>query len=664
MSDDLEVPANDNSRRRVTLEAIEQNPWNAVDGDLPEDADRSLLERAAFAAGKCSKAALAAARVAEITEPELAPFYLSSSTEAVDRRDEARRRLGQLAPERISKVSPFLDPSEVQEKALRSIMVDVAEARPPRAPITAAEIEKNPWSIVRNSLSGAGPELLARVCDTAVGLMAEALERSDSGVYSREASALWKSYAEAAGNTYIDAYQTLRANVRGPLGIENGPELLTRQSIARNAQNAVELDIPADGSRDLLSVIVETAADLRETFNKQAQLSLREEDAAEFRDLSGEARRRQQEAEARLDCLDGGRQRAPEQRPVEPPDGTDPLRDSDQAALIDMLGDAAYRAVNEPVPRGTDALTLERLSADLDAALDRLDALMRSPEGTGISLLYIAAQFAKAGARQEEVGTRLERMDVAGPGSYRGPIEHDRTAGDGPPDGAWPAKSDDAFTEELLEGLRYTKLCEDAYQRHLEFLTLPAPRSASENTALEIFFKGFQQEFDFRPEIRLAPRETLEAAAAGTAPEQSPRLAGEPERGPQTVIEPSGADRNFPAGGLIAGLVGERLARAVDLVRERVSDLFAAAPTPIPQDMRQMRESIDGVEVVSEGEVTLTSAGNAALVADRTLASAAVEPEKDLYLSTVLEATSIAEPQGIGRDQAVREPERDRGRHL
>jgi hypothetical protein len=309
--------ANENSES-VTLEGIEQDPWNAVDRLLPEDSDRTLLERTGFAARECARAAFAAVRVAEIIEPYLAPAYWKRGTEASERDELARRELGRLPPEEISKVSPFLDPKEVLEKALGTVMLEVVdERRPPRPAVTNAAIDANPWSIIRSDLSEAEPELLLRVQGTALELVRDASDLRDRSSTPEEAS-LWNAFADVARSTYAEAECELVVG-----GIERG---------------------------DLEPVIIEMPR-LAET-------------------------------------------------PVE----------KDRAALIDMLGETAYRAVNEPVPQDADAQTLLRLSDDLDIALDRLDALNRGG-AAGISPGFIASQFGKAAARQNEVETRLEAMD-------------------------------------------------------------------------------------------------------------------------------------------------------------------------------------------------------------------------------------------------------------
>jgi hypothetical protein len=210
--------ANENSRERMTLEAIGINPWNAVDMPLPLEADRTLLERAAFAAAQCGKAAFAAARVAGITQPDWAAAYVRRSIAASDREAQVRHELSAHAPEPMAKVSPFVDPAEVQRKALVNVMIGVAGERGGLAQgrVSAATIDKNPWSIIWSDLSRANAALLDRVRDTAVQLVSAALRYRDERSYTPEEAALWGRYAEAAKNTYIAACALSHAQDRTP----------------------------------------------------------------------------------------------------------------------------------------------------------------------------------------------------------------------------------------------------------------------------------------------------------------------------------------------------------------------------------------------------------------------------------------------------------------
>jgi hypothetical protein len=285
-----QLRANENDAA-VSLEAITQNPWSAVYRRLPENADRTVLERTAFAAQECSKVASLARRVAGVADPDVARVYGWIGEDASARSREASRLLQALPLDEISKVSPLLDRKQVYDTALVHLKTAVAERRP-HGIVTADRIEENPWSIIRCELRGAQPELLRRVQDVAAGLVNDASERRD-GSDTPEEAWLWDGYAAAAESVYGEA-----------------------------------LDIEREGAH----------------------------------------------------------------------------------ALIGMVGEALYLAVNLPVADDADAAELLRLSDDLDAVLDRLDALNRSG-GTGISPDYIAWQYRMAAARQDEVERRLGAMD-------------------------------------------------------------------------------------------------------------------------------------------------------------------------------------------------------------------------------------------------------------
>lgn len=300
------LPANQNDAA-VTFETIERNPWNAVERPLPEDADYCLLERAAFAAAECAKAASAAAKVAEVTDPDRSRPWRLRAIEAGERAEETWRRQDALPPEH-SKVSPLIYAGRVQETAMGMVLAAMADERAPdgRPAVSAEAIERNRWSVLWSDLGGADPELLAHVRDTTLTLIHTALQHQENSHTSAEA-ALWKAYADAATDTYIAA------------------DCEARIAAARLPETQRDLDAAA------------------------------------------------------------------------------PPVAQDRAALIDMLGEAAYRAINEPIPRGADRQTLEQLSGDLDVALEKLDALDRTAGAAGVSPQFIAAQLAKARDRSEEL---------------------------------------------------------------------------------------------------------------------------------------------------------------------------------------------------------------------------------------------------------------------
>jgi hypothetical protein len=407
-------PANENSRERMTLEAIEIDPWNAVDLPFPADADRTLLERAAFAADQCDKAALAAARVAQITDPDRAGAYLLRSIDASERSEEARRNLGALPPEQLSKVSPFLDPAQLQDKAMLNVLAEISASRgfDPRAAITAATIDRNPWAVLWSDLSGAGPELLGRVRDTAVGLVREAMGRRDERSSTPEEAALWNSYAEAARNTYIDAYALQE------LGRASEP--LTRQAIARDAWNAVTLDIPENASPELLSLIAATAHDLGRTLTTRAQQAVREEEAVEFIDLSGEARQRQQDAEARLGALDAGHGWDSGEAVAEQ------VLPRDEFTRDDLEGNP-WAIVDKHIPRDADVAMLAQARAVVATCVEAVEWEIEweSPRDNAVPG-YLDARLEDANARVAELDARLELARGSGLVEGQEPVRGDR----------------------------------------------------------------------------------------------------------------------------------------------------------------------------------------------------------------------------------------------
>jgi hypothetical protein len=348
-------------------------------------------------------------------------------------------------------------------------------------------------------------------------LVRAALQYRDERSYTPEETALWDRYAEAAKNTYIAAY-ALSATEERAAGRtaefsagKDEREPLTRAAIARDSWNAVTLDIPEDASRELLSLISATARDLRHSMAARGNGAVREDDAAEFFDLSGEAKDRQQDADTRLAALElaaeqnqaraefresvagemlhnwrygfegeelpelspgwidadpwravtaplpadasadflslvadtagelkaeagrrgawaadaddvtdwrhiaeeAGRRLQHVEERLETMRSVERTSETDQRELIGILGEAAYRAVNGPIPRDGDAESLARLSDDVDHVLDGLDGLLRGLHATTISPGYIREQFDKARDRLNEVEMRLELLDDA-----------------------------------------------------------------------------------------------------------------------------------------------------------------------------------------------------------------------------------------------------------
>ena len=245
----------------LAFEAIQRDPWNAVDLTVPKNADRSLLAAVAFAASYCERAASAAARVAEIVDPADVNFYRERAAAAGERRDEARYALGHLPPEQIATVSPLLNAAAMQDKAAWNIRGDPRDhpRRSGQEPaITAAEIDANPWAVVHAQLDGATLPLLERVASVAERLQMEGWARRDHASYTPEEAALWNYYGQAAHETYKDAVEHIlthpmrREFADAGRGATVAPEAAqTHDQASALSAPSSEISAPAAPARDM-----------------------------------------------------------------------------------------------------------------------------------------------------------------------------------------------------------------------------------------------------------------------------------------------------------------------------------------------------------------------------------------------------------------------------
>ena len=145
-------------------------------------------------------------------------------------------------------------------------------------------------------------------------------------------------------------------------------EPVTREAIARDRWNAVALDLPADASRELLSLIATTAHEVRDSLAERAQQSLRTEEAVEWWSLAVEARDRQKDAEARLSELvhrDTGPDRSEDTVAIEPRRPGDVFAAELAAAWrapafsLQTIEIDPWTAVYLPIPEGADKVFLE-----------------------------------------------------------------------------------------------------------------------------------------------------------------------------------------------------------------------------------------------------------------------------------------------------------------
>ena len=190
----VKEPANQNVHTPITPELIAADPWQAVYLDVPKDADRTLLAAVAMCADQCAKFAFAASRVDEVLHPDMAQYSLDRQSDALSRRDEARARLATLPPEQVAKVSPFLHPEQLQDRAMASLAASIGqryEEMEFRGYATAEAIDQNRWNALTQPLPPhASPELFNRIFETTVILSDEADQRRDAA-YTREEADLW-----------------------------------------------------------------------------------------------------------------------------------------------------------------------------------------------------------------------------------------------------------------------------------------------------------------------------------------------------------------------------------------------------------------------------------------------------------------------------------------
>jgi hypothetical protein len=188
------APVDQNGREPMTVGAIQQNPWNAVDLALPQETDRTLLRAASFCAWQCEKRALAEARVAAIVEttPEFPAYLKARRAAAAVRHTEAERRLAALAPGQVAKVSPFLLPARVELKAQGGLYADARAhglgwGRTRHEWISVEAIEENRWNVLWLPLGkDANRSLVERVRVTVRAVHWDAFDLCDASATAAE----------------------------------------------------------------------------------------------------------------------------------------------------------------------------------------------------------------------------------------------------------------------------------------------------------------------------------------------------------------------------------------------------------------------------------------------------------------------------------------------
>ncbi|MGA8613741.1 MAG: AAA family ATPase, partial [Xanthobacteraceae bacterium] len=381
----------DDAREEMTIEGILQNPWTAVDLDLPKDADRAFLRTAARAADTCAQTAFAYGRVAAVVEPERAEFYRERYEAAAERRTEAQQQLERLRPEQTADVSAFFHPELAQQQAeavLRAQDATAALARDPSRHTDyfarPEEIRENPWNALKYPPApNASPDFLNLLAETYVSLHHIAREQREVS-YTPAEREIWEGYARLAHSSLGYACGLLRENygrefqaaaasaTERDLAAEAGPTrarpvtqdnepqpAMTREAIERDPWNAVALDLPADADHELLFLVASTTRELQSTLAQRGNEAVTPDQQQLWLDLAEQAKARQTEAETQIVALDA----APR-----------PDQDKAQPLTLDEIAEHVQRILDDPTRQADelDESVLQALqnrrAADIDAA--------------------------------------------------------------------------------------------------------------------------------------------------------------------------------------------------------------------------------------------------------------------------------------------------------
>jgi Relaxase/Mobilisation nuclease domain len=256
-----EASANQNTHQPLTHEVMQRDPWQAVYAPVPNDADRTLLAAAAFAAAQCERYAFAAARVSAVIEPELAGYYRDRQADAAARRDEANQRLAVLSPDQVAQVSPFLHPEQIYERAQGQLEHEIWQRSGAwKGGISAERMDANPWSIVsdRTIPPNASADLLQRINATGFQLSNEAWDRRETAFTPEEAK-LWNDYGQIAREVAKDAGFELAKRLEPGLVAEVEGE--TRE--ARQRPGDSDPEIRPEASAELWDELSAWSADAR-----------------------------------------------------------------------------------------------------------------------------------------------------------------------------------------------------------------------------------------------------------------------------------------------------------------------------------------------------------------------------------------------------------------
>jgi hypothetical protein len=157
---------------------------------------------------------------------------------------------------------------------------------------------------------------------------------------------------------------------------------------------AITAPLPRDAGADFLTLVADTAGELKGEAERRSASATNENDIKDWRQIAEEAARRQDEALSRAeDVRTAGHQ-----------------PDRDQAELTEYLGENARREIHEPIPKGADAATLKDMRGRVERTVSQLDELSRSTVATTISPEAIYEELEKANTRLVMLHMRIEAI--------------------------------------------------------------------------------------------------------------------------------------------------------------------------------------------------------------------------------------------------------------
>jgi hypothetical protein len=157
---------------------------------------------------------------------------------------------------------------------------------------------------------------------------------------------------------------------------------------------AVTAPLPRDASADFLTLVANTAGELKGEAERRSAFAANEMDATDWRQIAEEAARRQDDALSRAEAVRGAQQ----------------VPGQDQAALTEYLGENLRRTIHEPIPRGADAETLKEMRETVEHAIDRLDELSRATHVTTVPPKLIEEELERANGQLVVLHMRQEAL--------------------------------------------------------------------------------------------------------------------------------------------------------------------------------------------------------------------------------------------------------------